>query len=44
MLTIDDVIFKEFRKQCEQIEQLKSENEHLRKMLQIRQDLHDYKW
>lgn len=41
---MDEVIFKEFRRQSEQIEQLNLENEQLRKMLQIRQDLRDYKW
>ena len=44
MLSMDEVIFKEFRRQSEQIEQLNLENEQLRKMLQIRQDLKDYKW
>lgn len=41
---MDEMIFKEFQKQNEQIEAVQRENELLRKMLGIRQEMHDTKW
>jgi len=38
------MIFKEYKNQNDQIEQLRLENELLRNMLKLKHDMHDKQW